>query len=119
MRVLGAARSAPAPRSAGGLRLCTLAGTQLTTLLLALLVLATATGAVGNVDHGLLGTPIHAVDGDLDPGPSDSNPVVGPLQPLQFLSLDVGAPVRQGLVEPPRPRGRTEAPPDRPPTRAA
>ena len=119
MRVFGASRPAPGPRSSGALGLCSLAGTQLTTLLLALLVLTTATGALRNVDHGTLVTPVHSVDGDVDPDTGDGDLLAGPLPPVQLLSLDVGVPARPLVVEPRRPRGRTEPPPDRPPTRAA
>jgi hypothetical protein len=93
--------------------------THLTTLLLALLVFATATGAVGNVTHAASDTPIHSMESDLDLGTADGDLTVGPLPLLAFVSLGLSAIARLVALESRRPLGRTDAPPDRPPTRSA
>jgi hypothetical protein len=87
-------------------------------LLLGLLVLASATGAAGNVDHGTLVAPMHSLDLDLDPDTGSGDLAIAPLPPVQVLSLGVDAPARLMASEPQPPQGLTEAPPDRPPTRA-
>jgi hypothetical protein len=94
-------------------------GTHITTLLLALLVFATATGALGNVTHAASNMPIHSMDSDLDLGTADGDVAVGPLPLLPFVSLGFSAPARLVALESLRPLGRTDAPPDRPPTRSA
>jgi hypothetical protein len=84
----------------------------LSALLLGLVLLT----LVAPVSSASLGAPIHAVDGDLDPDGVDADLAIVPLPRVETMSLDLGISVRQPLNEVPRPRGRTEAPPDRPPT---
>jgi hypothetical protein len=99
-------------------RLRPLTGTQLLSLLLGLLVLVSATGTAGNLDHGTLVAPMHSLDVDLDPDTGSGDLPIGPLPPVQVLSLDFDAPARLVGSEPRPQQGLTEAPPDRPPTRA-
>ena len=94
-------------------------GTQITTLMLALLVFATATGALGNATAAASNAPMHSMESDLDLATADGDLTVGPLPLLPFVSLGFSAPARLVALESRRPLGRTDAPPDRPPTRSA